>query len=390
MHELDVVVSGAGIVGLAAAHTFARAGKRTLLIDPHQPADQAGRFGHDIRTVALSPVSLAQCCHLAESVPKSQGRIHDMYVWEKDGTAAISLSREDANTDCLAAVIENSTLVKALLAREHENLKVRFGAHITRLDTNERLVELSDQQLYKTSLLVVAEGSQSATIELLDVKPRIDTDLGQRAIATLALCQDPHRYRAWQIFAPTPLALLPCIDPHLVSVIWSVHNKYANCLEAMDELQFTHKLRLATESVLGEIQQVDKRVSFPLRQHVLSDFNPLPWVLVIGDAARTIHPLAGQGVNLGLEDVRACKQVLNVDPPRLDKPGLWRNFAAKRLLRSLGVAHLMSAFNWVYSADSIYLRTLRNAGVRWVNQNTAVKRQLIKEAMGLGPVAVVL
>ncbi|MEJ2088692.1 MAG: FAD-dependent monooxygenase, partial [Gammaproteobacteria bacterium] len=140
---------------------------------------------------------------------------------------------------------------------------------------------------------------------------------------------------------------------------------------------------------LGAVVEVDRRLAFPLRQHVVADFNPLDRVLLIGDAARVIHPLAGLGANVGFEDVRDLIGVVGGLPASADlgTPGIWRAYARRRRTRARLMVGAMSGFKNLYAEGDPLLQWLRNAAVGWLNGAAPVKRQLIREALGVGPLA---
>lgn len=386
----DVVVSGAGIVGLAAAHMFAHHGHKTLVVDRDQSPDTTGRLGADLRTVALSPVASTQLQALGIDLPSRTGCIESMHVWENDGSSAITMTANEVGEPHLAFVYENKRIVAALKAQRHDGLETNLNGRVTGIDADARSIEIDSASILQTDLLVVAEGSNSSTCQLLGSTFEIDQQLQEHAIATIVRTGTPHKNSAWQVFGPSPLALLPLAEPNMLSLIWSLPTDVA--AQAMDrsDREFMQCLNRACEEVGGTVTEVDRRMSFPLRQRLVSDFNPLPWVLILGDAAHTIHPLAGQGVNLGLEDVRAVENVLKDGSKRLNKPNMWRTFNAKRKLRAAAMVQLMSFFSSIYALQSPYMRLIRNMGVNWVNANEGLKRQIIKEAMGFGPIASVL
>ena len=386
----DVVVSGAGITGLAAAHTFANQGYKTLIVDREQSPNTTGRLGADIRTVALSPVATQQLQEFGVDLPSQKGSIDRMHVWESDGSSAITMTANEVDEPHLAVVYENIRITTALKSLRHDGLEMNLDARVTAVDPHVRSLEIDSIGDVQTELLIVAEGSTSSTCQLLGSSFEIDQDLQARAIATLVKTDTQHENTAWQVFGPTPLALLPLAEPNMLSLIWSLPMDVAAATMELPDSEFRGSLNQACEHVVGTVTDVDQRLSFPLRQRLIADFNPLPWVLILGDAAHTLHPLAGQGVNLGLEDVRAVEAVLCDRPPRINNPNLWRTFNAKRKLRAATMVQLMTFFSSIYAQESPYMRLIRNMGVRWVNDNKGLKRQLIREAMGIGPVASVL
>ena len=158
---------------------------------------------------------------------------------------------------------------------------------------------------------------------------------------------------------------------------------------ALSDEAFCGELESAVESRLGRVRAVDERFVFPLSQHVVESFNPEDRVLLIGDAARVLHPLAGLGANVGFADVRDLVARLERLPAGADPgaPGLWRTFARRRRMRARLMVATMAGFRYAYAEGSPTLTWLRNGAVGWVNGNATVKRQIIREALGLGPLA---
>lgn len=388
--NFDVVVSGAGLVGICAAHTFAQQGYSTLLVGNDESEATLGNKGFDLRTVALAPVALNQMSELNVELPSDYGSIVSMHVWEHEGSAAIDICAADTGTKQLAAVFENHSLVQALLETPQANLTLHLTGYVTEVNPAKRELLIHDLGHVGTKFLVVAEGSNSSTVAQLNCRYSMSKDLKQSAIATVVELARPHDNIALQVFQPTPIALLPMSNPNLMSLVWSMPAESVNQYKQLADETFIEKLNDACAAVVSPIRWSDRRLSFPLHHRLVSDFNPLSWVLILGDAAHTIHPLAGQGVNLGLEDVRAVKQALQQGPKRLDHDRRWRSFNAKRHLRARAMLELMSLFSNIYANTSPSWRLLRNMGVRRVNSNRAIKRQIVREAMGVGPIASLL
>ena len=212
----------------------------------------------------------------------------------------------------------------------------------------------------------------------------------QRALATIAKTRRPHGDTAWQRFGATgPVALLPLTDERHVAVIWSASESVSARLAALDDAAFVAALTDETEGIMDGFEAVDRRVSFPLRQTLATDLNPSPRTLIIGDAARTLHPLAGQGVNVGLEDVRALAAHAATGGD-LGALGRWRDFARARRVRSkvmmAAMRALLAAYCGAHAANP-WIRLARNATIRGIDASPKVKAHLIREAFGLGPFA---
>ena len=187
------------------------------------------------------------------------------------------------------------------------------------------------------------------------------------------------------------MALLPLSDTHAVSVIWSGDAPQSEHLLALDDTAFCTALAEEIEHVLGQVEAVDRRHAFSARQTLAASLNPSPRLLLAGDAARTLHPLAGQGVNVGLEDVRAIAAVAAKESnDDLGRAGLWRDYARSRRRRSKMMMALMRGLLEAYcgaGAHGPWRRLARNEALRWIEASDAVKAQLVREAMGLGAFA---
>jgi len=212
------------------------------------------------------------------------------------------------------------------------------------------------------------------------------TDTGQSALAFAARIENTHEHTAFQRFLTDgPLALLPMADPHLISVVWSAENAVADALAALDPQQLGEALYKASEARLGRIIESSATVRFPLRQGVISSFCPRPNLVFIGDAARVVHPLAGQGVNLGFEDVRALLECTDQAEGR--RPSGLQRFARVRRARSRLAVGAMTALAGGYAGQSPGLLLARNSVTRALGRFDFARRALVLEAMGLGPLA---
>ena len=387
MLDFDVIVTGGGIVGASAALCLARGGQRVLVVDSKVPERTACRDGFDVRTVALSPgsISLLQSLGALEDVRRAP--INRIVVWESEGTATIDFDANEIGAETLAEVVESNVLVERLWTILTDRVALRAPSTVDAVEHFRDRVELViDKNVVSAACLVVAEGRRSATLQRLGISVR-DYESKSRAIGTVVSTHRPHNGCALQHFGDGILALLPLPEERRISVVWSLPAERHAQVMALDGGGFAAALMHASESALGEIREVEERVSFPIGQSLVSDFNPMPRVVVIGDAARTIHPLAGQGVNLGLEDVRGIEAVVGHLNGDLGAKGVWRQFAIKRRARGRMMLGLMDFFDRTYGASGPYGRWVRNLGVRTLNNVPTIKYQLMREAMGVGPLA---
>lgn len=377
------------MIGAAAALGLAQRGRRVLLLEPVEPEVRRGVLDWDLRTVAVSPgsQSLLGALGVWSDVPRAPFR--RMEVWEERGTQAITFDAAEANREELGWIVENGPITVALWNALRRCPQVTVdAARVTalRADADQVVLELGERQAV-ARLVVAADGAASAVREHLGVA--VETfDVGHVALASAARFACPHGAVAYQRFlVDGPLALLPGVHERVCSVIWSQSPECARQRLDLDDAAFAAALTRATQSRLGAVEAVDRRIGFPLTQQLAASFAPHPRVLLVGDAARVLHPLAGQGANLGLEDVRDLLAVL--DGPGADDPGapgLWRAFDRQRAARARLMVGVMGALRRVYAQSDPWSQLLRNVGVRWLDRATPVKRQLIEEAMGLGPV----
>ncbi|MDA1073232.1 MAG: FAD-dependent monooxygenase [Proteobacteria bacterium] len=385
--DCDIAIVGGGLVGSVAALEAARAGFSTVVIEPSLPRHLAGRLGVDIRNVALSPASRGLLePHVPWQTLNATPYVR-MHVWEELGTSAIDFTAKEVGRDCLGWVVENSRLLVAL----HKALQVSpvqvLCAGLDALQIRDEGVEITvgspqGSDTLNARLLVAADGNRSTVVKLLGAGARM-RPTGQAALASVIRSELPHHNTAYQRFlSGGPVALLPGPEPDLSSLIWSQSPTMAAHHAAMPETEFRSTLTGALQGIVGEVLKCDERAVFPLTQQLADDFNPKDRVLLLGDAARAVHPLAGLGVNLGFEDVAAFAAGLKKGDPF--SAGHWRAFARARKARGAMMINILAGLSSVYSAQAPAMNWLRNVGVRAFNESDLLKRLIITEAMGLG------
>lgn len=392
----DAAVVGGGVVGLATALGIANVGRSVALVAPAPPQPRGGAFGGDLRTLALNPASM-RFLRAAGLAPQGEddggfAPIQTMRVWEHDGGA--SLRFRQPNGDALAWVVENGGLAAALWDVVGQRVDV-VTSTVTGIAQREDAasVRLADGAALDARLVVAADGAASVVRRETGTEVRWESRHGlapQTAIATLARLDRPHGSVAWQRFGRGgPVALLPLADDHTVSVIWSDATSEQERRMALSDEEFRAALAAETEAAAGAILAVDRRVAFPVRQGMAANLNPWPRVVLAGDAARTLHPLAGQGVNIGLEDARDIAAEAAADGD-LGAAGRWRTYAARRRRRSKLMLALMRGLLEAYCGrytNGPWLRWARNATLRRIDASAAAKGQLMREAMGAGALA---
>jgi 2-octaprenylphenol hydroxylase len=401
----DIVIIGAGLVGSTLACFLAqnRPDLHIILVDAaHTPAICQGET-FDPRVVALSPGSQDLLEKLGAWRAMTEARAcayRRMHVWDAEGTANITFTSDDLHVPALGHIVENSVAVKAL----HECLEHCSGVHRLfgrRLDNLHELevehaagerviVELDDGETLTADLLIAADGATSKVRGLVGFQTR-EWDYGQSAIVTTVRTERSHGFTAWQRFETSgPVAFLPLqvepVEPSescYASIVWSLVTPEAESVMAMDDDAFCRALGAAFEHRLGAVQWADKRVCVPLRQRHAARYWQ-PGIALVGDAAHSLHPLAGQGVNLGLRDarvlgeeiVRACERSVP-----LSDLSILKRYERRRQGHNLSAMATMETFKRLFAAEAPTVRWLRNAGMAFVNEQSWLKKQIAKFAI---------
>ena len=394
--EYDVIVVGAGMVGAAFACLLARSNTRlsiallearaTAAFDPEQ---------FDPRVAALTEKSrrlLDRCGAWSAIAAQRVSAYGAMQVWDAEGTGEIHFDCQDVQQPNLGHIVENSLVVESLLVEvdKLDNIDFLCPVSVSQYSQSDSQVsvELSSGERLVASLLVAADGGNSSIREQFKFATR-EWDYGHSAIVTTVQAESVHQQTAWQRFMPTgPLALLPMNkqgDQRYCSLVWSQESTEAERLMALDDVAFCAELSRASEHCVGEILSVDKRYVIPLRQRHAKDY-VVERVALLGDAAHTIHPVAGQGVNLGFADVKALVDTLCAEAKRGNDLGSLLCLGKYQRLRkpeNLATMAAMEGFKRLFAADNVAVRLLRNMGLGKVNQIKPLKNEIIKQVMGL-------
>ena len=377
-----IAIAGAGPVGAVAALALQQRGFAVTIIDRIKPMPGPHGLGMDIRNVALSRGSR----QLIESLitwPQQAGMFKRWHVWEQWGVNALNFDAAELGSDCLGWIAEVAPLLQALWQQLEANADIRVvlgDIQAVETDATGVMVTVAEETLH-ADFLFAADGARSAVRNLLEVATDI-WPTGQSALTTVVETEHSHEHTAWQRFlVDGPLAFLPSKHEHYCSVVWSQSPASLETNLGLADDEFSHRLGAALENRLGRIVQVAQRLSFPLQQQLARSAQPRPRVLLIGDALRVVHPLAGLGVNLGLEDVSALLQ--RVDETTADiAPECFTKFARQRLLKSQLMLRIMAGLKTLYGQPAPLLSWIRNVGVGAVNQSDWLKRQIMIEALG--------
>lgn len=406
-NEFDVVIAGAGMVGASLACLLEHSSLRIALID-QRPINSGESFfdkqqpKFDPRVSAFTKASKQLFIELGiwqDIAEKRSCGYQGMQVWDAQGTGSIHFSAADINQTELGTIVENSIVTTALHRKlaNIENLHVLPPFTIEQLREiqidGEQLLQLesSDGDTLRAKLLVAADGANSKIRQLANFTTK-EWDYNHQALVTTVRTEKAHGNTARQCFLETgPLAFLPLSpepgsdDQHYCSIVWSMVPEKAEEVMSLTDDEFKVQLALALEKELGEVEWVDQRFVFPLRQRHATDYVKDNIVLV-GDAAHTIHPLAGQGVNLGLLDVKALAEELirGIGAGRkISDATVLRRYQRQRIGHNLGMMWLMEGFKQLFAEQNLTARWLRNIGMNSVDNMSIVKNQLARRAMGL-------
>ena len=379
--RFEVVVAGAGLTGLVAAASLARAGFEVAVVD----ARVRGSEG-DGRVSALTVASerilgrLGAWERIAGAAPFRQIR-----VWEAAGGAEIRFAAEAIGADHLGHIVENQVVADALEDTfDALGIAWRRPARVSGIELGRRevTVDLGGTRV-RAGLLVGADGRNSLVRKLAGIAAR---GRGYDQLGIVCTVRTEHRHRdvAWQVARPAgPLAFLP-LPGDLCSIVWSTERAHARHLLALEDEAFRGELADAFERRLGAIEWAGPRTAFPLRS-VLASRYFAPRVALAGDAAHTIHPLAGQGVNLGILDAAVLAEVAVDAAERGRDPGgraALERYERRRSSHNLAVHCAVDGFDRLFRAGGAPVRAIRNAGLAATHRLPALKRRIILHASG--------
>lgn len=384
----DVVIAGAGMVGTALACALADACRRVALLEQRPPSPPGADIG--LRVSAISPAS--QCIlQRLNAWPANHPRIspyREMRVWDASGGQGIHFDSADMGTAQLGWIVENQLLQFTLWRRAaaQTNVTLYCPAQLSDWRREGELIrlELDDATRLTADLLVGADGAQSRVRELAAIA--IDRhEYRQCALVATVTTERPHQETAWQRFLPTgPLAFLPLADGRC-SIVWSTRTELAESLLALDTEAFNARLSEAFDQRLGAVQVNGPRALFPLRlQHAQRYVQP--GLALIGDAAHVVHPLAGQGVNLGFLDAASLAQVLRQAAARghpLGALATLRRYERWRRSENQVMLAAMDGIERLFDNALPPLVWLRRNGLALTDQLKPFKRLFAARAMGL-------
>ena len=407
-----VVIVGGGLVGGLCALLLAKAGVQAIVLDAAPPLSDTVLQQRDARVWALSTASIGLLKHVdVWQHVQRKADYYGMQVWTRDGYGMLDFGQTQHDAphdpkDLLGSMVEPSVLGLAIQQElTHQVQQYRTQVRVQRIDklTDSWQITLNNGECINTSLLIGADGGNSLVRQAAGID--IDQlDYQQAAITCAIRTEQPHQQVARQVFLPTgPLAFLPMTDlgisdhaelhhtedqsinkqGHWQSVVWTMPEQDAEEFKQLSDADFLTAITKASGSMLGKVLEVQSRAAFPLIAKQ-ADRYVLPHLALIGDAAHVVHPLAGQGVNLGCLDAAVLVDCLLRDHER----GLWAHFQSlnryetQRRSHNSVMMHSFSALGWLQGKRLRPIQWLRNEGLHVVANNPLFLDKFTQQASG--------
>lgn len=413
MQKFDVLIVGAGMVGLTLALALRKTSNLTIAIADTLPiSDLTSEPEVRVSAINVASQTIFENLNVWSAIVEQRTQAYQkMHVWDKEGIGKLDFSSNDLNAfpqnDHLGWIIENKVIRNALWQKAQEDNGIHFF-------TNNKLANIAvgDSEVFASfempsanennsennhntvqapliaKLVIGADGANSWLRKQMDI-PMITQDYDHHAIVATVKCPQGHKSTAWQVFLATgPLAFLPVFPEtnDMCSIVYSTSPEEAQRLLELSPQDFSKELTAASDGKLGAIELMSERFSYPLTMRLAQDFVKDRMVL-IGDAAHTIHPLAGQGVNLGLLDAAALAETLTKslskgDDNIADIKNL-KAFARFRKSEAIEMIAAMEAIKQMFSFNESGFKLLRGLGMSLLNKVEPAKKILIEQALGL-------
>lgn len=405
MKKYDVVIVGGGMVGLSLALALHKSGLQVAVVearDVNQKPLDSKRV--ETRVSAINHTSKRLLQELGVWSKIKSNRIspyYQMCVWDDVVSESINITAEEISEHSLGCIVENDVITQVLVEKINDtSIEIFANQKIQKIQRNgntEKIILInrslsgvegsvestSQQNIIETNLIVGADGANSFIRDYFNFDTKVKSYKHTAIVATLEL-EKEHQLTAYQRFYDKGvLAFLPLENSNKASIVWSVKTDYANFLMSLADEKFELELAKAIDNTLGNVKLLSKRFSFELIQRH-AKYYIQDNVVLVGDAAHTIHPLAGQGVNIGFKDVIALTRVLSEAFAKgrlighistLDK------YQRERRLDNKKMIALMKGFKEVFGSENDYIKKARRAGFEFVDKNSIVKSFVVKQAL---------
>ena len=392
----DVVVIGGGMVGALAANLLLQQDLRVALVDRSSgqiTLSTAPSYDSRVSAISIHSQALFERAGVwGEINTERLTPYYHMQVWDGLGTGNIEFSCDDVHLDVLGHLVENDVLSQGLLnqlSQYSSDFSSYFSASVVDIAQKQESVTvvLESGETIEAATLVAADGANSFVRELVGIKTK-EWDYNHHAIVSTLEVDRSHENTAWQSFGDEGvLAFLPMPSyngRHFVSIVWSVLPVDASALLELDEHAFCQRVQYAISSKFKVVSLQSKRIAIPLRQRHATHYVQ-NGIALIGDAAHTIHPLAGQGANLGFADAGALAIVLGKAKKRgesLTDERVLRRYQRLRMADNMRMAAAMEMFKRLYDKQTPAQVLARNVGMTFVNKQQWLKNNIVQLAIG--------
>lgn len=380
----DVMVIGGGIVGLSAALAMSQKGFSVAIIDAGHLVADVGTIDSRVYAINHASQMLFQMLGVWEHFDKRRiSPYQHMHVWDNSNHRHIDFDARMVGMDRLGTIIEESIIKQALLRCIAEQSISTFPlCRVTAVHSTTDAVYIKDaSQTWQAKLLIIADGAASVTRQLLGVSI-MSWPYHQQAIVTTVQTEKAHQSTAYQVFNQDgPLAFLPLADPHQCSIVWSTTFTRAQHLLNLQEDQFAEQITQAFATKLGSCKVIGKQHQFPLHMRHAKSYSGNRWLLM-GDAAHTIHPLAGLGLNVGLADLNAWLTQLDSNSRQTWSNKMLRAYQRERKHHVWQMIALMEGLKTMFSNPLPPISILRGLGLWICDKTPPLKRLLIEHAVG--------
>ena len=394
MKTADIVIIGGGIVGLALASLLANTDCNIVVIEKNPPQSlDENEVSNRVSAINFASQKMLEQAGAWQQIPANRlSPYQQMLVWEKDSFGKIHFDNQDEmikqlGLDQLGFIIENNQIQQALwkIVSQQANVEIILAnpSHLG-ISENGAFLTLDNGEMLAAKLIVGADGANSWVRRQTNI-PLISRDYQHTALVCNVRTAEPHQQTARQIFSPESiLAFLPLSDPNLCSIVWSLPPEQAQQLVSIEEKEFNQALTIAFDNQLGLCHLQSSRAIYPLVARYSRDFAQ-PRIALVGDAAHTIHPLAGLGVNLGFADVITLSEQIKLHLFAGNDVGEYRHlreFERRRKVEAIKVLTAMQGLKDLFAGDNPLKKLIRSTGLSLTDKNSLLKKFFIQQTLG--------